>query len=172
MSEADTPWSRLASRATRVALTRKDMTYSALVDALTRDGVSGGERAIVSKISRGTLRASLFLHILAATNAQLPERWMPAMRGDGTWEERARGVFEAELARQPTIDVNDIAGRLTRLGAAVSASSLEAQLRAGLLQLSVFIQLLHLLNSDSLDRFIDQSDMVHAARSAVEVDNA
>lgn len=155
-----------------MALTRKDMTYSGLVEALTRDGVRGGERAIVSKISRGTLRASLFLHILAVTNAQLPERWAEASRHDGTWEERASKVFKAELERQPSIGLEEVAGRLSRLGATVSAASLAAQLHAGSLQLSVFIQLLHLLSSDSLDRFIDQADIVCAARSAVEVDNA
>ncbi|MFM0048306.1 DUF6471 domain-containing protein [Caballeronia grimmiae] len=172
MSEADTPWSRLASRATRVALTRKDMTYSSLVDALARDGVSVGERAIVSKISRGTLRVSLFLQILAVTRVQFPERWTEALRQTGTWEERASGVFRAELDRQPSIRLDDIAGRLSRLGPALSAASLDAQLRAGSLQLSVFIQLIHILNSDSLDRFIDQADIVDAARSVLEIDNA
>jgi hypothetical protein len=171
MSEADTPWARLASRATRVALTRKDVTYGSLVEALADDGVSGGERAIVSKISRGTLKLSLFLHILSVTKVQPPERWADAMREPGSWDVRASAVLNAELLRQPSVLIDDLAARLTRLGTTTSRSLLEAQTRAGSVQLSLFIQMLHILNSDSMERFIDLNDMVEAARHYAEVDN-
>lgn len=172
MSEADTPWARLASRATRVALTRKDVTYGVLVDALVNDGVSGGERAIVSKISRGTLRFSLFLHILSVAKVQLPERWTDAMRQPGTWEDRAQAVLRVELSRQPTLLTDDLVSRLSRLGTSMSPASLDAQTQAGSMQLSLFIQLIHVLNSDCLERFIDNGDLVDAAKNYVQSDNA
>lgn len=169
MSEADTPWARLASRVTRVALTRKDMTYGSLVEALTTDGEPGGDRAIVSRISRGTLKLSLFLHILSVTGIRPPERWADALRRKDDWDIKASAVASAEMSRQPSELANDFITGLSRLGTIMSAKTLDAQIQTGTLQLSLFLQLLYLLNSNSLDRFIDQDDLVEAAKSVLRV---
>lgn len=164
MSEADTPWARLASRVTRVVLTRKDLTYAALVQALAADGVRDGERAIVSRISRGTLRLSLFLHILSITGVRPPERWSDALAADGDWEAKACAVSKIELSRQPSELMDDLVARLSRLGTTISPKTLDAQVRAGTLQLSLFLQLLYVLNSDAFERYIDHEDLVDAAK--------
>jgi len=166
MSEADTPWARLASRVTRVVLTRKDVTYAALVQALAADGVRDGERAIVSRISRGTLRLSLFLHILSITGVRPPERWSDTLVVNGDWEAKACGVSVIELSRQPSEFMDDLVARLSRLGTTISAKTLDAQVRAGTLQLSLFLQLLYVLNSDAFERYIDHEDLVDAAKTA------
>ncbi|MGF6442609.1 DUF6471 domain-containing protein [Paraburkholderia youngii] len=166
MSEADTAWSRLASRVTRVVLTRKDFTYASLVQALSAHGVHDHERAIVARISRGTLKLSFFLQIVAITGVRPPERWIEALGAAGdSWEARARAVCKTELARQPSELSNDLAARLARIGTAISAKSLDMQLESGSISLSLFLQLLYLLNADSLERYIDHDDLVEAARA-------
>jgi hypothetical protein len=167
MSEADTPWARLASRVTRVALTRKDFTYGSLVEALTNDGETGGDRAIVSRISRGTLKLSLFLHILSVTGVRPPERWTEALRGRNDWDTRASAVARVEMSRQPPELARDFVTSLSRLGTVMPAKTLDAQIQHGSLPLSLFLQLLYLLNSNSLERFIDQDDLAEAAKSTV-----
>ncbi|WP_322005164.1 DUF6471 domain-containing protein [Paraburkholderia tropica] len=169
MSEADTPWARLASRATRVVLTRKDVTYSSLAQALADDGVHDGERAIVSRISRGTLRLSFFLHVIALTKVRPPALWTDAMRGTGDWQMRAAGVIRAELSRQPSEFADDLAARLGKLGTTISPKTLSTQISTGAIQFSLFLQLLYVLNSDSLDRYIDQDDLAEAARTTLSL---
>jgi hypothetical protein len=166
MSEADTPWARLASRVTRVALTRKDVTYSSLVQALATDGTTDGERSIVSRISRGTLKLSLFLHIVSITGVRPPDRWTDSLRVRGDWDAKAGAVVLAELSRQPSVVMDDLVARLSKLGTTISVKTLDTQIRSGSLQLSLFVQLLYVLNSDSLERFVDQEDLAEAARSA------
>lgn len=165
MSEADTPWARLASRVTRVVLTRKDVTYASLVQALAADGVRDGERAIVSRISRGTLRLSLFLHILSITRVRPPERWADTLVANDDWEAKAQAVSLLELSRQPSELLDDVVARLARLGTTISSKTLDTQLRTGTLQLSLFLQLLYALNSDALERYIDHEDLVDAAKA-------
>lgn len=166
MSEADTPWARLASRVTRVALARKDVTYGALVEALANDGEAGGDRAIVSRISRGTLKLSLFLHILSVTTVRPPERWADALVSCRDWDKCASQVVLAEMSRLPPELAKDLVASLARLGTVMARKTLYAQIQNGSVALSLFLQLLYLLNSNSLDRFIDQEDLAEAAKSA------
>ncbi|KXV09518.1 hypothetical protein CR51_10210 [Caballeronia megalochromosomata] len=163
MSEIETVWAKLASRATRVVLARKDVSYDGLMEALASNGIAAQPRSVVSRISRGTLRLSLFLQIVSVTGARMPERWSSAVRVADTWEQRARAVCEAELARQPTENIEDFAERLRRLGTAVSQRALSTQINNGIISLSLFLQLLYLLNADSLDRFLDPEDIIAAA---------
>jgi hypothetical protein len=138
-----------------------------LVEALTNDGEPGGDRAIVSRISRGTLKLSLFLHILSVTGIRPPERWADALHSRADWDTKASAVALAEMSRQPSELAKDFVASLSRLGTALSAKSLDAQIQNGSLPLSLFLQLLYLLNSNSLDRFIDQDDLAEAAKSVV-----
>ncbi|MEX3981866.1 DUF6471 domain-containing protein [Paraburkholderia sp. EG287A] len=165
MSEADSAWAKLASRVTRVVLTRKDVTYAALVQALSSHGMQDHERAIVARISRGTLKLSLFLQILAITGVRPPERWTEGLSASSTWEGRARAVCEAEFSRQPSEQTGDLVARLSKIGTTISERSLDAQVASGSIPLSLFLQLLYLLNADSLERFIDHDDLVEAARA-------
>ncbi|MGF6654933.1 hypothetical protein OKW34_005523 [Paraburkholderia youngii] len=112
---------------------------------------------------------SLFLHILSVTGIRPPERWADALRSTGDWDTKASAVAFAEMSRQPSELANDFIPRLSRLGTMMSAKTLEGQIRTGSLQLSLFLQLLYLLNSNSLDRFIDQDDLAEAAKSIVRV---
>ncbi|MFM0412087.1 DUF6471 domain-containing protein [Paraburkholderia dipogonis] len=166
MSEADTPWSRLASRVARVVLARKDFTYAELVDALAAEGSTDGERALVSRISRGTLKLSLLLQMVSITGATPPERWTTALRAEGTWEQKAHGVIVSELARQPMIDFSELVRRLASFGTSVPERTLEANIATGNLSLALFLQLLLALSSDSLERYVDYDDLLEAAKTA------
>ncbi|SMG39878.1 DUF6471 domain-containing protein [Paraburkholderia susongensis] len=165
MSEADTPWSRLSSRVARVVLARKDFTYAELVDALAAEGNTDGERALVSRISRGTLKLSLLLQIVSITGATPPERWTSALRTEGSWEQKAQAVIGSELARQPVFDFSELARRLANIGATVPEKTLEASITTGNMPLALFLQLLLALGSDSLERYVDYEDLLDAAKA-------
>jgi hypothetical protein len=147
------------------------MTYASLVDELGKDGVTEGHRAIVSRISRGTLKFSLFLHILSIANGRPPARWTQALSLPGLWEARASAVTRVELIRQPTESSRDIVARLEKLGTSISHKTFHTHVHEGTLTLAVFLQLLYVLNSDSAERYIDFEDLASAAKASYVQNN-
>ncbi|WP_353554934.1 DUF6471 domain-containing protein [Paraburkholderia terrae] len=146
-------------------MARKDVTYAALADALAADGSTDGERALVSRISRGTLKLSLLLQIISITCATPPQRWTQALSRKGSWEQKAHDVIASELARQPTNDISELSRRLARVGASLPVKTLEANIATGSMPLALFLQLLLVLNSDSLERYVDYDDLLDAAKA-------
>ncbi|WP_413194741.1 DUF6471 domain-containing protein [Pararobbsia alpina] len=149
----------------RVALARHDVTYASLSESLVKDGVSAGQGAIVSRISRGTVHLSLFLRVISMTGDDTPKRWIDALRAPASWEARASAVMKAELARQPTESSSDIVGRLERMGAPVSLRTFDSRVRSGDSSLAFFLQLLYVLNADSAGRYVAFESLMHAAQS-------
>jgi hypothetical protein len=74
------------------------------------------------------------------------------------------------MSSQPPELERDFTASLSRLGTVMPAKALDSQIQNGSLPLSLFLQLLYLLNSNSLEKFIDQDDLAEAARSAVRTD--
>ncbi|SAL43340.1 hypothetical protein AWB64_04598 [Caballeronia sordidicola] len=165
MSEAETQWSRLASRVARVVLARKDITYASLAVALAAHGNTDGERALVSRISRGTLKVSFLLQIIAVTAATPPERWAQVLSREGSWDAKARDIIASELARQPLVNRTELCRRLASLGTPLPERLLENQIATGNMSLALFLQLLIALSSNSLDRFVDYDDLIEAAKA-------
>lgn len=163
MSDAETPWSRLASRVVRVVLARKDFSYAQLSDALVAVGVNESERSLASRVSRGRIKLSLLLQILAVTGAKVPPLWGDVLSMPRGWEGRARAVVIAELSRHPTVSFDDLAERMVRLGADLTAKTLASHLEQGTISLPEFLQCLVALGSSSLERYIDYEDLVAAA---------
>ncbi|MCK4140500.1 DUF6471 domain-containing protein [Ralstonia pseudosolanacearum] len=165
MSEAETPWSSLASRVVRVVLARKDFSYSRLSEALASVGVNESERSLASRVSRGRIKLGLLLQILFVTGAKVPKLWDDALSGPGTWEQRARAVVVAELSRQPTVSINELAQRMVRLGADLTEKTLTSHLAQGTLSLPEFLRCLVALGSSSLERYVDYEDLVAAVQA-------
>lgn len=163
MSEADTAWSRLAARVVRVALTRKDISYAQLAAALAADGVIESERALISRISRGTVKLSFFLQVLDLSGASLPPIWHEALAERVSSEQRAQAVTRAELDRQPWVTIEELARRLAQFGTNVSVRTLASHIEAGSLSLSMFMQCITALGSTSLERYVDCEDLRSAA---------
>lgn len=162
MSEAEAPWSSLAARVVRVVLARKDFGYAQLSEALASVGVRESERSLASRVSRGRVKLSLLLQILAVTGAKVPTLWGDVLSAPGTWEERARAVVIAELSRQPTVSFEELAHRMVRLGAELTEKTLASHLEQGTISLPEFLQCLVALGSSSLERYVDYEDLVAA----------
>ncbi|MEX3984063.1 DUF6471 domain-containing protein [Paraburkholderia sp. EG287A] len=162
VSEVDTPWSGMASRVVRVALARKDCSYSRLSEALVSVGVKESESALASRVSRGRIRLALLLQIFSVTNSKAPQLWSAALAQSGKWEERAAAVVAAELSRHPTVSVTELAQRMLRLGADLTEKTLVSHLTHGTISLPAFLQALVALGSTSLDYYVDYDDLVTA----------
>lgn len=165
MNEAGNPWSELASRIVRVALTRKNISYIELSERLATIGVTESANALASRISRGRIKVQFFLQVLAVSGGRIPRLWIEAIpQRNMPWEEQTRLLVTAEFGRQPTVPMLSALRRAEQLGASVSAASLEAHLQSGSISLPDLLILLVVLGSPSLDLYIDFGDLADAAR--------
>jgi hypothetical protein len=159
----------MAGRVTRAAMARKDFTYAKLAQSLAEIGVMESDRNLVLRLTRGRIRFTLFLQILHATRNRPPELWEGALGISGTWEERARAVIAAETSRLAGITFNELSRRLAAIGVTVGDRTLGAHLLAGTFSLSLFLQCVTILGSDSLWRFIELEDLAAAGRVSFEL---
>jgi hypothetical protein len=167
VSEADTPWAALASRAIRVALARGDVSYAALAERLASIGVVESERALIARVSRGTVKLTLLLQIIQVTDATPPIFWRDALELAGTWEARAKEVLASELLRQPWVTPSRLLERLADIGVKTSDPALLTQLSAGTLPLSLFLQCVTVLGSSSVENYLEWKELVAAARDTL-----
>ncbi|MFL9888239.1 DUF6471 domain-containing protein [Paraburkholderia agricolaris] len=163
MSEEDTVWGGLASRVVRVALERKGLTYAGLAETLNAIGVSETERALISRLARGTVKLTLLLQIIHVTQADAPRLWLSALALPGTWENRAQAVLAAELGQKPWIAPDRLVSLLADIGIGTTEKSLVSQISTGSIPLSLFLQCIAVLGSSSLKHYIDFSDLASAA---------
>jgi hypothetical protein len=166
VSEEETRWPNLASRVVRVALARKDFSYAQLSRALSSLGVRESERSLASRVSRGRIKLHLLLQIFSVTGAKMPALWGAPLSMPGTWEQRAKAVVAAELSRQPKVTLDELAQRMTRLGAELTEQTLASHLAQGTISLPEFLQCLVALGSSSLERYVDYEDLAAAAQAA------
>ena len=159
-------WTRLASRAMRVVMARKDSSYASLAAELLRLGVHESARSVEGKIQRGSFRFSFFLQSLVAVGAEYPEQWSSALAQESTWEARSTAVFRAELTLQPWIDWLELSHRLGLIGVGLSAESLETQVQDGTPSAALFFQCATVCRFDGLERFLDRADLTDAAYRA------
>ncbi|MFL9987979.1 DUF6471 domain-containing protein [Paraburkholderia sediminicola] len=159
----DATWARLASRAIRVALARRDMSYAQLADALTSIGLAESARSVEGKIQRGTFRLTFFLQTLAASNNQYPEQWAEALHSGTNWEKRAAAVIQTELATQPWLDHAKLSQRLDEIGVQMAAETLRGQIVDGTLSTALFFQCATVCRFTDLRLFLDSQDLNDAA---------
>lgn len=159
----DAHWARLASRAIRVALARRDMSYAQLADSLTSIGLAESARSVEGKIQRGTFRLAFFLQTLAASNNQYPKQWAVALHSGTTWEKCAASVIQIELAAQPWLDHAMLAQRLNEIGVQVAAEALKGQIEGGTLSTALFFQCATVCRFTDLHFFLDGQDLNGAA---------
>ena len=163
MTEADTPWTELASRVVRVALTRKNFSYAELSTALHCIGVTESERSLASRVSRGRIKAQLLLQIFTVTHAKVSPQWQPTFATNLGWERKVQEIIKLELARHPTVTFEELAQRMVKLGAELTEKTLVSHLQLGTLSLPELLQCLVALGSSSLELYIDYDDMAAAA---------
>nr|WP_284508256.1 MULTISPECIES: DUF6471 domain-containing protein [unclassified Caballeronia] len=159
----DALWSKLASRAIRVALARRDVSYAELADVLNTMGLSESSRSVEGKIQRGTFRFSFFLQTLAASESQYPERWTVPLRSGASGEKCAADVIQAELVAQPWLNHILLSQRLAEIGVEVAAETLKSQIVDGTLSTALFLQCATVCRFPDLQFFLDSQDMMDAA---------
>lgn len=158
-------WSKLASRAVRVALARRDMSYAELARALSDVGVTESARSVEGKIQRGTFRFNFFLQVLAASQADCPRPWQTTLASSLTWDERASAVLRAELAQLPWLGWQQLSNRLTEIGIRMQADSLCDQILAGTFSGALFLQCATVCGFATAQMFVDVSSLNDAALS-------
>jgi hypothetical protein len=165
----DATWAKLASRAIRVALARRDMSYAQLADALTSMGLAESARSVEGKIQRGTFRFTFFLQTLVAANNEYPEYWAAALQSKDTWEGHAASVIETELATQPWLDGAKLSQRLAEIGVHVGADTLWGQIVGGTLSTTLFFQCAAVCRFTNLQFFLDGRDLNAAAVAGASI---
>jgi hypothetical protein len=161
--EVESGWAALASRAVRVTLARRDMSYAALAAALAEIGVPETFRAVEAKAQRGTFKFAFFLQLLVAVKADYPARWEQPLAADQTWEQRATAVLQTELSLLPWLTWAGLSARLSEIGVAVSAEELEIQAEIGTFPAVLFLQCAAVCRFESIVRFVDVSSLNDAA---------
>jgi hypothetical protein len=159
----DAAWASLASRAIRVALTRRDISYAQLADELHCLGLSESARSVEGKIQRGTFRFTFFLQALAASHAAYPEHWPTAFRDGSSWESKAAGLMNSELSLHPWLDWMKLSNRLREIGVNLSPDALAAQIGDGTFTAALFFQCATVCRFEGIGLFLDASDLRGAA---------
>jgi hypothetical protein len=162
VSESNSPWVSLTARIVRVVLARKDVSYATLAKGLAAFGHTEDEKALAARVALGRVRLSLLLQILCVTRCEVPRLWKDNLSSEDSWETRAQAVIEAELAQCPMVDMNEVTSKLVALGAGFSERTLANHVGRGELFMPVFLRLLVILRSPSLELFIDYADLIAA----------
>ncbi|WP_321854675.1 DUF6471 domain-containing protein [Paraburkholderia tropica] len=152
-------WSKLASRAVRVILARRDMSYAALAKEFMELGITESARSVEGKVQRGTFRFSFFLQALAASQADCPTQWQQALLAELTWEERASSILCSEIAQLPWLDWQLLSSRLAEIGIAMPAATLGEQVLSGTFSAALFLQCATVCRFPALTGFIDTSSL-------------
>ncbi|AKZ64646.1 hypothetical protein F506_20090 [Herbaspirillum hiltneri N3] len=165
MSDINAQWVSLAARVVRVALARKDVGYAELAKRLAEFGVTEDDKTLAARVAAGRVRLVLFLQILSAIDAELPQIWWPPIFANDTWDGRSRAVLEAERTQLAPMEIEELAQRLGELNAGFTQKTLVEHVTSGNLFLPEFLRCLVVLRSRSLDPYIEYRDLLAAARS-------
>jgi len=165
MSDINAQWVSLAARVVRVALARKDVGYAELAKRLAEFGVTEDDKTLAARVAAGRVRLVLFLQILRAIDAELPQIWWPPIFANDTWDGRSRAVLEAERTQLAPMEIEELAQRLGELNAGFTKKTLVEHVTSGNLFLPEFLRCLVVLRSRSLDPYIEYRDLLAAARS-------
>jgi len=156
-------WFHLASRATRVLILRKGLSYRELASALSEIGVKESERSVEGKIHRGTFPFTFFLQVLIASKADYPHSWRAALEAKQTWEERASSIIQRTLAEQPWLTYEALSRSFQSIGVLESAASLHVKFRDATLSTALFLQYATIRRLDFAHCFLDWSDLDNTA---------
>jgi hypothetical protein len=162
-NSAELAWQKLATKLMRVALLRGGATYASLADMLIVAGASETERSVESKIFRGTAKFSFFLQSLSVMNADFPLTWRLPLRGPGDWEFKARFVLAEERANFRRVNTDELCRRLRQFGVEFTPEELANEATAGSFSVAFFMQCTTALGSQTLERYIDLSELDTAA---------
>jgi hypothetical protein len=165
----DTVWSSLATRAIRVLLARKEVSYARLAAELSRLGQKESARSAEGKVQRGTFRFSFFLQSLAAIEADCPPHWADALSASGDWSQRASKLMLKELKERPWLTWSELSRRLEAIGEQISPEALVDQIEGGDFSAALFLQCAVVCAFNGLELFLDHSDLADAARRGAAI---
>jgi hypothetical protein len=160
-------WPKLASRLMRVAMVRADTTYSELAAGLTENGEGETVRSIETRVFRGKAPFGFFLAILCVTHSDIPPLWRKAIAEGQSWDEKAAGVLQAELANYSRVPSVELSRRMEPFGSHLSARELETAIKTGAFSVIDFLQIAAALGFATLERYVDLPDLDAAALSTV-----
>jgi hypothetical protein len=163
LESIDTVWAKLVSRAVRVALARRDMSYAQLAAELAHLGISESARSVEGKVQRGTFRFTFFLQALTASHVDCPSGWLDIMEAPGTWEERASAILRVALAPQPWLSWPQLAQRLAEIGITLDSDVLATQAKDGSFSAALFFQCAAVCQFQGVQLFLDLSSLRNAA---------
>lgn len=163
VDSVDAMWARLTSRAIRVVMTRSDISYAQLADALTSEGFDESSRSVEGKVQRGTFRFAFFLEALAVSRAEYPQHWSPAFSGKLSWERRSSRLIRRELARSPWLDDEKVCARLSEIGVSVEPAVLSKQVDDGTFSAMLFFQCAAVCHFDGIQLFLNPADVSEVA---------
>lgn len=164
MEDNDTVWSRLATRAIRVVLARKEVSYARLAAELSRLGQTESARSAEGKVQRGLFRFSFFLQSLVALGADCPPHWTGSLSASEDWSACASALMLKELAIRPWLTWAELSRRLESIGEKISPQSLREQVERGDFSAALFLQCAVVGGFDGLQLFLDRSDLAEAAQ--------
>jgi Domain of unknown function (DUF6471) len=160
----DTVWSSLATRAIRVLMARKEVSYARLAGELTRLGQEESARSAEGKVKRGSFQFSFFLQSLVAVGADCPHHWTDVLSASDDWDRRASRLLLKELNARPWLTWLELSRRLETIGERISPNTLSTQIEEGNFPATLFLQCAVVCAFDGLELFIDRSDLRDAAR--------
>jgi len=163
----DTVWTSLATRAIRVLMARKEVSYARLAGELTRLGQEESARSAEGKIKRGTFQFSFFLQSIVAVGADCPHNWTNVLSTSEDWNSRAARLMQNELDARPWLTWSELARRLETIGERISPKTLSTQIEGGSFSATLFLQCAVVGAFDGLELFVDRSDLADAARSGM-----
>lgn len=168
MEDNGTVWSSLATRAVRVLLARKEVSYARLAAELSRLGESESARSAEGKVQRGAFRFSFFLQSLIAVGADFPPHWEHALLAKGDWSQRASRLMLDEFKKRPWLTWSEVARRLEAIGEKISPEQLATQVNGGDFPATLFLQCAVICEFHGLELFLDQTDLWDAAKRGMK----
>jgi hypothetical protein len=156
-------WHQLASRATRVLMLRKGMSYREVAWSLLDLGVEESERSVEGKVHRGTFPFTFFLQVLVATKADCPVTWRTALATPQTWEQRASLIVQQDMVEQRWLTYDVLSRSLRNIGVFVPVPLLHSKMRDGTLSTALFLQYATVRRMKFANCFLDWSDLDEAA---------
>lgn len=167
MSVIETPWNTLASRVIRIALIKGNINYADLVEHLNANGGAESERALVVRVARGTVRVDVLLQVMKFASTPVPAIWARALADFDTLESAVVAVLQAELSRYPWMTMQSLAARLRDMGVKDTGGGLVGKLSTGVMPLSLFLQCLAAMGSQSLDMYVSADEVANIYRATM-----
>ncbi|WP_350029567.1 DUF6471 domain-containing protein [Caballeronia sp. NCTM5] len=166
-------WSLLASRAMRVLLARRGMSFAEAASAMTTKALPVSTRSIDGRVQRGSFECSFFLQAIYATGADYPCQWVPFLskvgkaKSQATWSTCATALMAAEQQSWANFTYEGFSQRLESIGVHLAPEVIKYQVTQGNYPMTLLLQYAAVSWVDGLELFLDRADILRAGRAAI-----